>query len=443
MTMSSGFNIDWRYTTVTQAGQHSLGKQIRGSLEDFFKHFPEAVDVSVVAYSVGPGGNAQQLVRRNTTLKRRLRIEKTPGVPVSIFTNGTQCVEALLTVPGKNDDDLEKIIEGGLYRRKPKSLERVSLVDVALAAAGPSGPPVTHIPPQGAVLQEAGCDEGAHGENVTETSPKVLTIAGDKPKETRSPREIFLERGVPHDEIAKLKETLSALLFDAFNGATIDPQKDNLVLISVEKISEAALRYMGLPKNKRDNYQGIIGSFYSTRLSLFGQKHETSSDPSAQYTDWMIDCRLVLDFVGGNDSLAALARVYKTRIEAIEQSEAKADSRPTPSVEEIADVVENGFTQDAEVLAMVANLMAEHSRDLEAVVAAEQNAEAALQQVRDAERVLMNARIRAAQAKDLVKQAEEKAAKTRIPDDLLTKIKEIRDRFSKFFDSVLETKMQK
>jgi hypothetical protein len=89
MAMSSGFNIDWRYTTVTQAGQHSLGKQIRGSLEDFFKHFPEAVDVSVVAYSVGPGGNAQQLVRRNTTLKRRLRIEKTPGVPVSIFTNGT------------------------------------------------------------------------------------------------------------------------------------------------------------------------------------------------------------------------------------------------------------------------------------------------------------------------------------------------------------------
>lgn len=92
----------------------SLLPSLRSSLHKFLE--PHSLSgVEFTATEIGRGGHQNKIVCYSPGLKRAARI---PGVPVRVWTTGTQAVYGLLVAKSLTDKELEKIVLAGLVQKK-------------------------------------------------------------------------------------------------------------------------------------------------------------------------------------------------------------------------------------------------------------------------------------------------------------------------------------
>ena len=406
-------NVHTRLSNPTGRGALKLSRLAKLSLEAFFRYSPEEVsEVDLVILAAERGGNAQQLIKTIPQRDEARAHEAT--VSVNVYAEGTQGVIGFMTAVGYTATELEELIENGPYNLKPRrgtkpSLEVEDQVAVLAAsepaAASVSEPMALSIQPQPEVQNET----------VVEAPPPRLT-----------PREKFVRAGMAEEELDRLMATLSAIVYREVERQGF-AEVPSTLRVSVERISLAIMDHMRLPHSRAGNYQGIIGSFYSSRIALFALKYDYQDQESdAQYADWLFDCSLVLDFVGGRDQLAALAIHREAEVEAREASEATRE--PTPEAVVVEKAAQEGFLPDNSLFDLALRFLAGRDDAVAEQQLAEANlqkqierAEALRQQLREAERAVEAAR-------GLVVAAEEKVSSLTLSDATKARIREAKER---------------
>ncbi len=104
----------------TGRAEATLFKLAKTSVKHFFKECnPAPTAVHLLAFSVGVGGNPHSLIRIPTTTPD---LGNHPvGVPVVIFTEGTQGLTCLMSIPGIGDEMVRELVRAGPYCFKKRN----------------------------------------------------------------------------------------------------------------------------------------------------------------------------------------------------------------------------------------------------------------------------------------------------------------------------------
>lgn len=395
-------------------GKNILQRLTKKTLEEYFRHFEgEKPSIKLMAFAAAPGGDNQKLIK---VVPPHPDFGRSPvGVPVVIYTEGTQGLTSLLQIEGKSEEEVRTILNNGPYNRRKRHAadQAVEQDEASRTIALPADlsqdvSPEASPPPAPAPAPVSDAPAVAVVQPVSSPSGSERRI---------SPYDKLVAAGLSEDEIERLRSTLSTVILREVGDDEIPIQ----LQVSVAKITRAIMEDMKLSPNEAGNYRGIIGNFYSTRIAMFAFKLEDSTDPNATYMDWIFDCELVLDFVGGKNQLKALARVREAEIaeRAVEASKPKA---PAPTAEEVKEVVLDGFLADAEVLKLASEMLSgkrEAEQKLEQAKANERGAEEEVARVTE---LLRNAQISLHQATTLREQAEAGVAKFTLSEDIREKV---------------------
>ncbi len=347
--------------TFSPPAQRRIFHAMKETVGEFFRHFNggpiEKIDL--IAFRMIHAGDPRRLIKITTKTPDMGHDPK--GVPVVVCGEGKQGVVCLMTVPKHTDEQLQRLVENGPYVRKKKSAKVLETsATLKLLQGGDDS-----VQPSVETIMEAAKFEPEPVEVPTAPSEPPAP-----PPTKLTPFEILEANGVGSEEIERLKATLASIIYREVG----DMEVPIMLQISVGNITRAIMEHMKLPTNGRGNYQGIIGSFYSSRIALFALKWENSLDSNAQYTDWMFDCVLVLDFIGGSNRLAALTRDRDEEVRAREAEEAAAEENPPPTAEEVEEAAQQGFAADASLLDLAVQMLDGKRRAEEEVRLAEMNA---------------------------------------------------------------------
>jgi len=378
-------------------------------------------EVRLDAYLLERGGNGHQIIAIVAVSPDRKR----SGVPVKVHTVGTQGVLCLMRVPDWTDDLLREVIAAGPYVRRRKHRHDASGANAAASVEEPM-----------AVVDDESAPDNAPEVVAAATEPSEDIVQVEEPCERRpepvrhvnrlTPLEKLRANDIGEEEIERLKATMASIVYREVGEAEVP----DLLQVSVGSITEATLEHMKLPKNETGTYRGIIANFYVTRIALFGVKWEDSLDPDARYTDWLIDAKLVLDFVGGKNELAALTRVRNEEVKALRRKEEEeAKIAPPPTAEVVEEAVLGGFTADAQLLDMVAQSLRGLGDAEEGLTLAIENSGQFAAEMARLESELATARKDHEAALELVTQARARVKQFTLTSDLLDRIREVKRRF--------------
>jgi hypothetical protein len=410
-------NIDWR--GISPQGQKTLGKEVRTSLRDYFKYCDgsDGYSIRIVAFSPERGGNAQQLLK---VVGPRKEFENYGDmVPVSIHTSGTQGLIALLAIAGLSREQVQHVLENGPYTR-PKRNEVPADVptggdDGAVALPEEVATSVADTP-QVVVPDEVSLP---HGENpVVVVSPPVL------PRLT--PREKLERVGLNEEELGRLRATLATILTREIRvqrqTGELGEEDPNTLRVPVTRITEAILEHMKLPRNASGNYRGTIANFYVTRIALFALKSGERYVETDVYDDWLFDCALTLDFVGGKDQLAHLTREREVEVAARIREEAKPKADPVPAAQVVAAVT-GGRLPDESIFELAMRSLEGRRAAEEEVLRAQANVNALGCIVADLEAKLAQARQDMSDAEAKLRAAIAQREQFVIPAEILEKVR--------------------
>lgn len=394
----------------SSGAKRDLSPLVAKTLKSFFKDGGEELGpIKFIGCAVDSSGDAQKMIKHQPGLPNKANMK---GVPVSVWIEGRQGVRGFLSVEQADKYDVLKgiILEGKLKKVRPvvtqvAPLEVSSLKNKETAVITPPA----------------------------EQTPSTVKVAAAKDMSVLkifsklSPREKLEGAGVSLEEIERLKATLASIIIQANQGLATIP---NLLRVSVKTITEAILGHMRLNPGSNDTYRGIIGSFYSTRIALFGLKYdeEQSVNSDSKYSDWLLDCMLVIDFIGGKDKLPCLSRVREEEIS--ERLKISRESRePAPTANKVEEAMQDGFIADGKVLTLVSHMLL-GKREAEGNLQSAQANEVALQlEVERLKKLLTGATKALSDAVVLRKQAESNLAQYVLSDEILQKIREAKIRF--------------
>lgn len=404
----------WRGVSVPS--QPNLEKLAKASLVEFFRFYPTEIVISLVCFKVNQGGNRDLLVKQ-IPLNPDFGRSQT-GTSVNIYVDGArQGLLALLNIDGVSDHKVSKILGEGPYNRKqqktsPMKTEPVlqPLLQVESAPAPvsqvqlPSAPPSSfYVPPQ--------------------------------PESQHSPIDVLIKNGMTLEEVSRLKETLAHLLFenmaeDEWNGPFA------LVAIPVKVITDAVLAHMKLRVNSvTGTYQGIVGNFYTTRIGLFAYKDYEEIEGDPRMGTWLFNVPLIVDFVGGGDELARMARVRRIETETRRREEAE---KPEPVLAVVVEKAVVASADDDEVVTLALSALAGKRQAEEDLRAAEEDARQCELVVQEFEFKLIAARANLARARE-----HTAVSKTRVSEFVISE--EIKAQVSASLDRIRQkvTQMQK
>lgn len=347
--------FEWLGRTVSATARKTLERHARVSLREFFRQrvVPE---ITLVALRAARGKNNGETFLHTLAEKPEYGY-RTDFVPVSVFLEGTQGLICLMGVQGLSSGELLKLIEGGPYKTKPK-IEKEDL---------PGEVPTELIP---AEVFASAIVEPAPLESISPVvAVKTVEKVARAPRLT--PQEILEHAGDSPEKINRLKATLATIIS---REVTFQKLKEvpNTLQVPVTRITQAIMEHMKLPSNPSGNYRGTIANFYSSRINLFALKWDTSFVADDRYDDWVFDCTLVLDFIGGTDKLACLTREREQEVRQRLAEESKR-KEPSPVAATVEAAVEKGFLPDNSIFELAMRTL-EGRRLAEAeVVRAEEN----------------------------------------------------------------------
>lgn len=338
--------------TNNQKAQKNIESGVRAGLKGFMQHAPLAIaEVHLTALKVTPGADLERTIKV---------VPKQPGhgankdcVAVSIATGkGTQALMCNMSIPGVPMAILSDLINNGPYNiRHKKACGNTPVAELACAML------VVDEHLEAEVLQPVVEIPEAVSAPIKEVTKVPLLEIGrmtlSVPK--MSPYEKLKKNGCAEEDIQRLRATLASIIDTELTAQGIT-EIPNTLQVSVEHITSAILAHMNLPQNSEGGYRGIIANFYSTRITLFAYKYEDSMDSKALYTDWLFDCLLVRDFVGGTDQLKYLARERLIEVRQREKERQAQEVLPA-TVQPLEDAVEDNQS-DFAILEMAHALMA-------------------------------------------------------------------------------------
>ena len=426
-------NIENTYlATFSPATRPRIEKDFSASVREFFKHYDGVPIGTIYLYilKLNPAGNSRKLIK---LVKRTadFRDINNPGVPASIWTEGTQGVVCLIQIEGMSDEEVSALISNGPYLRKKKVVAEkvIPLKDTHEAKPEVGVAPMSQVVNAETIVPVAGiADTVKSAVGIPNQSQPVTT----EQKKILSPNEKLVNAGTSEEEIGRLKATMASIVSRECGSEDIP----NTIVVSVENITKAILEHMKLKSRPvgEGGYRGIIANFYNARVALFGMKNETSVDPDAVYTDWIIDTQLVLDFVGGKDSLACLTR--KREVEVAERlKEEKKHKAPPPTAEDVKEAAET-FTEHTAILDLVRKMLDGKQIAEESLANAVTNRDLILAEVARLTQALALANEDLNGANVLVEIAEKEAAKFILNKETLTRIKEAKAKLDKLFSEL-------
>lgn len=378
-------------------------REVKSSLKSFFLHFPESFStITVRGGKLGKGCDQSSLIKLDTTT-----VLTGVGVPVKIFTNGTQCFVTSVTIDGWSNEKIKQVIENGPYKQKPKKEEDITATSDVVCASSIEKEVVVGEQPL-----------------ATNDIPTVV----DKPAIKRSVMKLTaLERlkksNVPEEEIERLRATLASIVTLEMDLLGIKEVPKSLD-VPVTRITQAIMDHMKLPHNAAGNFRGTVASFYVSRIALFALKYDVYENSEELYTPWLFDVDAVMDFVGGENRMVALT--IERRQEVAERAQELPKQEVPVSASPLEEAIKTDFVSEASVLNLAAKtiearLMAEKELHL-----AEANELAQLQIVQDLRSKLEVAEADLSTAKALTRQAKERVAGLTISDETMKRIREIK-----------------
>lgn len=373
-----------------------LERAARDTVATFFSRHPNPPEnMHLKVIKTGRGGDPEKLIK--LTIRGPEMAQDKAGVPVLINTTGHQGLCCLMSIPGINDDTVQAMIANGPYLKKP--CEKHADPEPAEAQLPQAASePETVVPP-----------------TIEPPPPEPSPVKSQAKRLT--PLEWLQTWGVNDDEIERLKVTMAAIVYRKVGDTNVP----NTLTISVDEITAAILEHMRLPTNSSGTYKGVIGNFYSTRISLFALKYEYAADESSQYTDWLMDCELVTDFIGGASKLAALTRVRDAEVVERAKRQAAEEQNPPPKAEQVAQAA--GFLADASLLELAAQTLSGKQAAEEQVRLAEMNAEAISQEIAQLHVKLDKAAAAHAQALILVDERKAKVCEYVLSPEAIAKLR--------------------
>lgn len=414
--------VDLRFSNGAQAG---LKKPVRESIGRYFQHVPtnSLGLLRFVGVKVDSSGNADCLIKPSLGLQNPGQLK---GVPVSVWVEGRQGVRGFLSCKDENQQPiLQALIAEGRQKKPPKVLDDVHLRPDA--AADSMSPPAETPVVQAEVVVEKPLVQESFVVRPTYSADSALSIVV-------SPRRKLEEAGYPEEDIERLKATLASILVRTHASTEEIP---NSLRVPVKVITQAILEHMKLPYSSLGNHQGTIGSFYSAKIALFGLKYDYGDkiDPTERYSDWLLDCSLIMDFIGGVDKLSHLVRERDQEVAArvTQEQQPKVEA---PTAETITELVDGGFAADAQLLDAVAKMMVGAKEASEALMAAIVNENALELEVNRLEEILRGALRNLEQAAEFRKQAELRLKEFTLTEDVRAKIVIVRDRFNNLMQSI-------
>lgn len=411
---------------------HSRGETVHErmateSVRTFFRTYEQPPEeVVVVAYSAERGGHGNNPVR----LVKTRPDARAAGVPVMIHVKGSQGLKCLMQVPGWTDRDLEKVISEGPYLLKRRKRDNGTEPEIVESTEPVERAPETqvfdwpvHTEP---TVDEEPIEVPEESTTLPEEHEKAVPLATPVLSAVRqTPLEKLRKAKVAQEEIERLRTTMASIVYREVG----DKEVPNTLQVSVTAISTAAREHMQLPMNKVGDYRGIINNFYKSRIALFGYKHESSLDPDAQLTDWIIDADLVMDFVGGKNQLAALSKVRDLEVAARKRhEEEEAAAAPPPSAIAVEEATETGFLEAEALLNMATRTLEARRAAEEELRLARENAEQLAEEVRRREAELAEARVSHESSLSLVAEAEAKVGEFVLGPDVIEKIRRAKQR---------------
>lgn len=244
-----------------------------------------------------------------------------------------------------------------------------------------------------------------------------------------SPYERLVRAGFADEEIERLKETLASIVYREIGEGAVPVA----IQVPVTKITKAIIEHMKIPHNEAGNYRGKIGGFYSSRISLFGIKLDDSLDPNDLYTDWLLDTVVILDFIGGTHSLAALTRKRETEVSEREKTEMEV-SAPAPTADAVEELVEkvvaeeDGWAASVAALDIAVKMHEGRIKAEERLAHAQENAEAQRTIVANLTEALSRARGDLNAAEALVVEAEQDVEQYVLRPDVAEKLRHMKER---------------
>ncbi len=316
-------------SSTTGRGKAKLSRSIQKSIDDFFKHCQHLPSsLAFVINEITPGGKQGRFVTMHPD-----PLDEKFGTRVKILTEGTQCAIGYLTSDSLDHNTLRTLIEAGPYTKREQE-----------------------------VIPERQLEVAEFCEEVTTMSIPLPATKPEKSASKLSPYTYLVQQGVQKEEIERLRATMASIVSAVWDG-TGDPT--NTAQVPVETITKCILGHMGIPTNTANNYRGVIGSFYSARISLFGYKFEgVRLGESSRYTDWVLDVDLILSFVGGKNDLARLARERAAEV----QRQAEVEAQTPVSATQLEEPL-----SDSELMRRAATFQEQRRRKQEEVAKLEEN----------------------------------------------------------------------
>ena len=408
--------------------QHRLFKAVKGTMDDFFRQYDGEIDeVHLVAFKAVFGGNPRALIKTTTKTPDMGRDPK--GVPVVVFLEGKQGMTCLMVVPGYTDEKVNELIENGPYVRKKKHTNVPEFSPISNLLQGGDG---SEQQPAAEAIAEVARFEPEPVEQPAEVFDAKPVLPASPPPKRMTPLEKLRANDVEQSEIERLKATAASIIYREVG----DNEVPNTLQVPVEKITQAIMEHMRLPPSGRGNFQGIIGNFYSTRISLFALKYDLASEPDSQYTDWLFDCALVLDFVGGKNNLAALTRIRDEEVREREKEEAAVEQNPPPKAGDVEEAVNGGFVAEASLLDLALKTLEGKRRAEEEVRLAEMNASQILGEIETIKTKLMSMETLHRNALALVADAQARVTEYVLSPEIMSKIRAAKARIDDLIEGL-------
>ncbi len=384
-------------------------QQLKNTFRDFFRYFPEEVCLIEVA------GNRLERGGEKTKPIKIIPAQPTnigDALAVKIFTKGAQCFVGSVRVSGWSAANLRRVIEAGPYNirnaTKPTVMEEV----VTLPDTIPG------VVVESTVLTITPSDAPEQPIALHEVSKSVAE------RRALSAKERLEKANFGTEETRRLRETLASIMSREMKmlGLTDFP---NTLQVPVKRITEAIMEHMKLPSNAAGNYRGTIASFYVSRISLFALKSEYS-DAGALYTDWLFDGLLVRDFIGDQNQMEALSRAREREIAELKQQREKMLEDSPPSARVLEEAVRGRATSETSILNLAAKTMEARRKAEEELSLATDNEKSSAQVIIGLRMQLAQAEADLAEAKELVRQAEEKVKGLTISEETMQQLRQIK-----------------
>ncbi len=406
-------NVETLLSNPRGGGSKKLATLAKGTLGDFFKFCPASVPVlNLTIVSAERGGNVHRPVR---IIPSRADGHRPSTLPVAVYTEGTQAVHGFVSSDGVSIDVLRELIENGPYHSKPKICAKAEQSTFELAPTSAVAEPEGMSVPEMAKVSETVPDD-----------PVVAAVKPLAPEPVRlTPLQKLQRNEVSTDEINRLKETLADIVQGEKDRQRLT-ELPNTIEVTVSNITRSIYDHMRLQRNQSGTYQGVIANFYATRIALFAVKWQDDPQSDEVYTPWLFDVTLVIDFIGGTDKLAALARVRRQEVKQREAEE--ATSQPAPQPEAVEQAAQEDQLPDHELILVAQRFLAGQEEAKKALELARQEFE--LQQ-QNLARLLEQVKIAQAElvrSKDLVSQAEANLKTLALSDSAKKRIIAARDR---------------